>query len=138
MKLYLIIRWETSCKTSNVQENWYINRRTAILKWTLTKRNWLRRLVKTETSLEYDLVWYIVNSYYTMLFQRHWYIIFLNFCISGNEIEEALQQMMSMGFHNEGGWLLRLLQEKDGHIEEVLENILIEETPQRKHKLFKA
>ncbi|XP_056010198.1 sequestosome-1-like isoform X2 [Ostrea edulis] len=48
-----------------------------------------------------------------------------------NEIEEALQQMMSMGFHNEGGWLLRLLQEKDGHIEEVLENILIEETPQR-------
>ncbi|XP_061184929.1 sequestosome-1-like [Saccostrea echinata] len=46
---------------------------------------------------------------------------------SSGHIDEAMQQLISMGFHNEGGWLLRLLEEKDGRIDDVLEDIFSEE-----------
>ena len=41
-----------------------------------------------------------------------------------DKIEDALNKMLAMGFHNDGGWLFRLLVQSDGHIDRVLETIL--------------
>lgn len=46
---------------------------------------------------------------------------------SPNNIEEALEKLLAMGFHNEEGWLYRLIEEKEGRIDEVLESILPDE-----------
>lgn len=46
---------------------------------------------------------------------------------SPNKIEEALEKLLAMGFHNEEGWLYRLIEEKEGRIDEVLESILPDE-----------
>lgn len=44
-----------------------------------------------------------------------------------DNIEEALEKLLAMGFHNEKGWLYRLIEEKEGRIDEVLESILPDE-----------
>ena len=43
--------------------------------------------------------------------------------ISEMRLEKSLEQMKSMGFTDEGGWLSRLLEAKDGNIARVLEVI---------------
>ena len=40
-----------------------------------------------------------------------------------SKVREALETMMGMGFHNEGGWLTTLLQEKEGDIGKALDSI---------------
>lgn len=49
----------------------------------------------------------------------------LNQCIliTDPKIREALDTMMGMGFHNEGGWLTSLLNEKEGDIGKALDSI---------------
>lgn len=44
-----------------------------------------------------------------------------------DKIEKALEKLLAMGFHNEEGWLYRLIEEKEGRIDEVLESILPDE-----------
>lgn len=50
-------------------------------------------------------------------------LILLFFYILDPKIASALAEMVSMGFQNDDGWLLCLLQENNGNIEKVLDII---------------
>ncbi|XP_022328339.2 uncharacterized protein LOC111127452 [Crassostrea virginica] len=57
-----------------------------------------------------------------------------NAATESNKIEDALNKMLAMGFHNDGGWLFRLLVQSDGHIDRVLETILPDDRQNRKRE----